>query len=482
MGFAVSGWPLARTVSRLGQLGVVSGVALAVVLARRLQLGDPGGELRHALAQFPFAPMADRVLRTYFVRGGKPVTTPFKLTPVPSLRPRPELVDLTVVANFVEVFLAKEGHQGLVGINYLEKVQLPTLPSIYGAMLAGVDYILMGAGIPRAIPRVLDLFAQGQPVSLSIDVQGALPGEQQISTFDPRDFCGGSARELKRPLFLGIVASATLAIALARKASGRVDGFVVEGPTAGGHNAPPRGPLQLTPQGEPLYGPRDLPELEKIRALSLPFWLAGGYGHPGKLADAIALGAAGIQVGTPFAFCEESGIEPALKRQALALSRLGRARVFTDPVVSPAGFPFKVAQLEQTLSNAVNYQARRRICDLGYLRHLYRKADGTIGYRCPAEPLESFLRKGGAAEQTLGRKCVCNGLATTVGLGQVRPGSLDELPLVTAGDDLAHLAQFLKPGQDSYSAADVLRQLMSQAGDDASRERISTEIAELIEI
>src|SRR5689334_22614605 len=62
MGVAISGWPLARAVSRLGQLGVVSGTALAVVLARRLQLGDADGELRQALAQFPFRGMAERVL------------------------------------------------------------------------------------------------------------------------------------------------------------------------------------------------------------------------------------------------------------------------------------------------------------------------------------------------------------------------------------------------------------------------------------
>ena len=37
MGVAVSGWHLASTVSRLGQLGVVSGTALAVVLARRIE-------------------------------------------------------------------------------------------------------------------------------------------------------------------------------------------------------------------------------------------------------------------------------------------------------------------------------------------------------------------------------------------------------------------------------------------------------------
>src|SRR5512140_455067 len=94
MGVAVSGWLLARAVSRLGQLGVVSGTALAVVLARRLQLGDPGGELRHALARFPFPPMVTRALANYFVPGGKSPGAPFKLTPMPALRPRRELVEL----------------------------------------------------------------------------------------------------------------------------------------------------------------------------------------------------------------------------------------------------------------------------------------------------------------------------------------------------------------------------------------------------
>lgn len=460
MGVAVSGWPMARAVSRLGQLGVVSGTALAVVLARRLQLGDPGGELRHALRQFPFPQIADRAFQKYFVPGGKSSHDPFKLTPVPSLRPRAELVELTVLSNFVEVFLAKDGHQGLVGINYLEKIQLPTLPSLYGAMLAGVDYILMGAGIPRSIPGALDLLACGRPAELAVDVECAAPGEKHAVRFDPQEFCGGAAPQLKRPLFLGIVASATLALALAKKASGRVDGFVVEGATAGGHNAPPRGPLQLTARGEPLYGPRDVPELDKIRALGLPFWLAGGYGHPGKLAEALQLGATGIQVGTPFAFCDESGILTEIKRRAIDLGRRGQASVFTDPIASPTGFPFKVAEMEDTLSNPARYQARRRVCDLGYLRHLYRRADGTVGYRCPGEPREHFVRKGGLAEQTVGRKCVCNALPATVGLGQLREQGSAELPLVTAGDDLTQLSEFLRPGCDTYSAADVLRTIL----------------------
>ena len=460
MGVAVSGWTLARAVSQAGQLGVVSGTALAVVLARRLQLGDPGGPLRRALQQFPVPAVAERVQAEFFVPGGKAPSAPFKPIVMPTMRPGPRFVDLTVVANFVEVFLAKEGHRGLVGINLLEKIQLPTLPSLFGAMLAGVDYVLMGAGIPRAIPGALDELAKGHPTHLKIDVEGALPGDDFHSTFDPQTFCGGLLPALKRPFFLGIVASATLAMTLAKKSSGHVDGFVVEGETAGGHNAPPRGPLQLTSEGEPLYGPRDVADLEKIRELGLPFWLAGSYGQPGKLAEAIGRGATGIQVGTAFAFCEESGIQPEYKQQAFQLSRAGAAHVFTDPVASPTGFPFKVVQMKGTMSEADEYAARTRICDLGYLRHPYRKADGSLGYRCAAEPVADFVKKGGTIEDTRGRKCICNGLPATVGLGQKRAESSDELPLLTAGNDVAQIVRYLRPGRDSYTAAEVIGYLL----------------------
>jgi NAD(P)H-dependent flavin oxidoreductase YrpB (nitropropane dioxygenase family) len=462
MGAGVSDWRLARAVSKNGQLGVVSGTALAAILVRRLQVGDPDGQMRHALEKFPVPGIAEQILADYFIPGGKPANVPFKLSPLPGLTPSPDFVALTVAANFVEVFLAKEGHAGLVGINFLEKLQFPTLASVFGAMLAGVDYVLMGAGIPRAIPGVLDRLARGEAVELKIDVEGALPGEEFHSTFDPAAFCGGQAPVLKRPNFLGIIASATLAMTLARKSSGQVNGFIVEGETAGGHNAPPRGPMQLNAQGEPIYGPRDVADLEKIRELGLPFWLAGSYGAVGKLAEALALGAAGIQVGTAFAFCEESGIRPDLKQQVFQLSREGRLRVFTDPLASPTGFPFKVVQLPGTLSDAKSLPPRERLCDLGYLRHAYRKSDGTIGYRCPAEPVEDYIRKGGTLEETQGRECVCNGLVGTIGLPQVNAENVYGLPLVTAGNEIANVARFLPPGRDSYTAAEVIRLLLGQ--------------------
>ncbi len=463
MGVAVSSWRLARAVSLRGQLGVVSGTAIDTVIARRLQMGDPGGHLRQAFDAFPVRELATRVWDRYFVQGGKAADAPFKSKPVATVEMSSALLDLVVISNFAEVFLAKAQHAGQVGINLLEKVQLPNLASLFGAMLARVDVVLMGAGIPRAIPAILDRFASGEPAEMKLDVADSLPGEQSFSRFDPRRYLGDAISNLKRPQFLAIVSSSTLAMTLARKSAGKVDGFVVEGASAGGHNAPPRGPLTLDANGEPVYGLRDSPDLEQIRALGLPFWLGGSYGDSFKLETAQALGAKGIQVGTAFAFCEESGLAPSLKESVLAASRDGRVKVFTDPYASPTGFPFKVLQMPGTASESDVFAARERICDLGYLRQCYRQPDGNVGYRCPGEPLDDFLRKGGAEAETHGRKCICNGLLSAIDYGQVRRSGEMEPSLLTAGDDAAQVHRFLRPGQTSYSADDVLDCLLGIA-------------------
>jgi nitronate monooxygenase len=462
MGAGVSDWRLARAVALTGQLGVVSGTALDAIMARRLQLGDPGGETRRALDHFPIPGVAQRILERYFEPGGKPERRPFKSKPLPSEAPSRAAEELIVASNFVEVWLAKEGHDAPIGINYLEKIQAPTLSSLYGAMLAGVSCVLMGAGIPRAIPGVLDQLARGEAVELALDVQGAGPADSYKIRFDPAEFWPEGPRALPRPEFYAIVSSATLAEILARKSSGRVDGFIVEGPTAGGHNAPPRGAMRLTSEGEPIYGDRDRADLNAIRAIGLPFWLAGLYARPERVAEAIALGAAGVQVGTAFAYCEESGLTASIKRQVLALSRAGEAHVHTDPVASPTGFPFKVLRMAGTRADPTAPERSGRICDLGYLRHAYKKPDGTIGWRCPAEPVEDFVAKGGKQEQTQGRMCVCNGLVANIGLAQVRDGGNEvELPLITSGDDVADVARFLKPGAQTYHAADIVENLLS---------------------
>jgi nitronate monooxygenase len=460
MGVAVSSWKLARAVAQRGQLGVVSGTGIDTVVARRLQCGDPDGQMRVAFDAFPIPEIAKRVWDRYFVRGGKPAGAPYKSKPIPSPKMPTALLDLIVVSNFVEVYLAKAQHAGQVGLNLLEKVQLPNLASLFGAMLAKVDVVLMGAGIPRSIPAILDRFSNGEPADMKLDVVGALPGDEFRTSFDPRRYLSSAMTALKRPDFFAIVSSSTLAMTLARKSTGKVNGFVVEGSTAGGHNAPPRGPMTLDANGAPVYGERDAPDLEQIRSLGLPFWLGGSYGRPGKLDEAIAKGAQGIQVGTAFAFCEESGLAPELKQSVLEASRDGRLKVFTDPYASPTGFPFKVLQMPGTMSDPDVMEQREKICDLAYLRQNYREADGSVGHRCAAEPLEDFLRKGGDLKETHGRKCVCNGLVAAVEYGQVRKNGAVEPALLTAGDDAAQVHRFLRPGRTSYSASDVIDSLL----------------------
>lgn len=460
MGAGVSGWLLARTVSRLGHLGVVSGTALDLVLARRLQCGDAGGHLRRALAQFPSTAAASRVLAQYYLPGGKPARRPFRAVPIFTASPTIAQQELAVIAGFAEVWLAKEGHPGVVGINFLEKIQLPLLSTLYGAMLAGVDYVLVGAGIPREIPGVLDQLARHEPVSIRLHVEGANTEDEYRLHFDPRLVLPEPRPAVRRPKFLAIVASSTLALTLAKKATGRVDGFVVEGPTAGGHNAPPRGEPQLNARGEPVYGEKDVVDLAKIRALGLPFWLAGSYGHPEQFQAARAMGAAGVQVGTAFAFCEESGMAPELKAAVLKRVQHGQADIFTDPLASSSGFPFKVVTVEGTLSESEVYARRPRLCDLGYLRHVYKRPDGSLGYRCPAEPVELYIKKGGAAGETVNRKCLCNGLMATIALAQRQRTGYLEPPLVTAGDDVKQLAHFLR-GKTSYTAQEVIQYLLT---------------------
>ena len=463
MGAGVSNWRLAQAVSRIGQLGIVSGTGLAEVVARRLQDGDPGGHTRRAFEHFPFPHMAQRILDAFFIPGGKPHDAPYRRLPMLDLEGRKEPMEFSIVGNFVEVFLAREGHSNPIGINYLEKIQLPHLPSIYGALLAGVSVIVMGAGIPLAIPGILTALTQHESAEYPIQIVG-MEGRNETCNmlFDPSQFMEDASLPdpLARPDFLPIVSSETLASIFLRKASGPIDGFIVEGNLAGGHNAPPRGKLNLNSNGEPIYGPRDEAKLSAFRDMGLPFWLAGSVGSAAGLQQALAEGASGVQVGTAFALCEESGLVPEVRHELIGKALAGKARIFTDPLASPTGFPFKVAELAGSLTDEAVYQQRRRLCDLSFLRQPYRREDGKIGYRCPAEPVAAYVAKGGQEEDTVGRKCLCNALIANVGMPQRLPDGTDEKCLITLGDDLSEIGRFCSSGNVEFSAADVVRVLL----------------------
>ncbi|NDJ79058.1 MAG: nitronate monooxygenase [Chloroflexi bacterium] len=463
MGVAISSWRLAKTVSEMGHLGVISGTGIGIVLIARLMQGDPDGEVRRALRHFPFPDAAQAVQDKYFVPDGIADDASYKRATMWTIDPPDDLNRLTIIANFVEVFLAKEGHNNPVGINLLEKVQLPNISSLYGAMLGGVDYVIMGAGIPLQIPGTLDRLAEHHPVSYRIDVEGTGPDDDFRIHLDPEALFPGITEKvgpLKRPQFLPIISSVVLAQALLKRSNGEINGFVVELPIAGGHNAPPRGPMQLNDKGEPVYGKKDDVDFERIKILGLPFWLAGGYGSPAMYQAARDAGAAGVQVGTAFAYSNESGLDPAVRAAVIQKVINEEAVVYTDPVISPTGYPFKVVQLDSTLSNPELYHARPRICDIGYLRTAYKQSDGTLGYRCPAEPVDAYVKKGGKVEDTVNRGCLCNNLGAAAGVPQRQKNGYVELPVITSGNDLPNIIQFLKPGQTSYSAVDVINHLL----------------------
>jgi NAD(P)H-dependent flavin oxidoreductase YrpB (nitropropane dioxygenase family) len=465
MGVAVSGWELARAVASTGELGVVSGTALDVVCSRRLQLGDPGGHMRRALAHFPIPDVARRVMREHYRHGGLPADAAFRTVPRFSLTPSRDLQELTVVAAFCEVWLAREGHDGPVGINLLRKIEIPVPWVLLGAMLAGVDYVLVGAGNPAEIPGILRALARGEDVTLPIRTQGLRSDDQPATVrCSPTELLGeGAAHGLALPAFLAIVASSDLARALAADPATRPAGFVVEGHTAGGHNAPPRGPRRTDDRGQPIYDERDTADLEALAAIGLPFWLAGSWGTPEGLSLARALGAQGVQVGTAFAYTAESGLEDSLKRSVLDQVLAGTIEVRADWRASPTGFPFRVVELPGTLSERQVAAARKPVCDLGALRTPFAKPDGQIDYRCPAEPLAMYQRKGGRAQNAEGRLCLCNGLMAAAGLGQRRPGGALEPALVTSGEDFSTVRALAARTEDGrpYPAADVIANLRS---------------------
>ena len=455
MGIGVSNWVLARAVSLLGQLGVVSGVVLDIVFARRLQDGDPGGHMRRALDHFPYPDMAERVYRRYFLSGGKSPEDPYKSVPVYTLKPRKELLELGIVAGFCEVLLAKQGHRNPVGINLMQKLDTSNLAILFGAMLAGVDVLIEGAGIPSQVPGILDKLSKGEPVFLRIDVHGASTMEEFGIHLDPSHF--GPIQQLKRPLFFPIVGSYVLAARLVKKRG--VDGLIVVRPISAGHSVPPRGELVLK-NGEPVYGPKDEANLDQIKGLNVPYLLAGGYGYPEKLKEARRLGAVGIQIGTPFAFCEEAGFTPEIKSQVFELALSGDLRSFMDPTASPTGFPFKLGQIPGTLSESSVYENRERRCDLGYLRQLFMRQDGKIIYRCPAEPEGIYVQKGGELEDTIGRRCLCNALLANVGVPQVREDGYVEPTAVTLGKELGVIRTLVQDYGPEYTAANVVAYML----------------------
>jgi NAD(P)H-dependent flavin oxidoreductase YrpB (nitropropane dioxygenase family) len=456
-------------------LGITSGTAAANLLARRLQHGDTGVRLAlDALAAL--APSLRSELNAlhsaYFIPGGKAASVPYKPVRAFGLEAPRWLQLLTIAANFTTVWECKQGHDNPVGINYLQKIELSQLPALYGAMLAGVDYVCAGAGNPAAFPGHLRGLARGEPVEQTVHVARA--AKPHTIRFDPQDFGAKEMPEIRRPRFIAIVSTCEQAAQLAGSDATRPFGFVFEGPSAGGHNAPPAD-YQRILGVPPKWGAKDELDLPRLADLREPFWLAGAYGNAEGLRRALDVGAAGVQFGTILAFSNESGMSPALRLRALERIWHKDLEVVTEALMSPTGFPFKVVQLPGSLSEESVRSGRERVacCDLGHLvtpveiKRRVTRPDGAVEEvvevqtLCPAEPVEAFTRKGGVMMRRKGTICLCNGLMSTAGYPGIR-GDYVEPPVVTAGDasvkDVRDLQVQVR--RLTYSAAEAIARVL----------------------
>lgn len=498
MGVYVSNWRLANAVAmeRPGvTAGTVSGTALDVVYVRLLQLGDPGGHVRRALSALDVTFGTDigrKVCERYFVNGGKMPTALFKSAPAQTPRSRSGMttfpmplgncvpvrfelgedsVELLVCTAFAEVWLAKQGHSGPIFINFLNKIELPLIYAMYGAMLAGVDGVVVGAGNPEGLPAICSLLAKHEEVTRSVSVLYREAGEEFATSFDPRQIADGrfARTPLKRPAFLAIVSLQDLVKALTESENEPPDGFIIEHHTAGGHNASPIGPSHRNAFGQPIYGEEDEPDLDAIRKVGMPFWLAGGYDSHEKLKEALAAGATGVQAGSIFALAEESGMRPDYRSAILNEIKKGTAdaSLVRTTCFSPTGFPFKVVQLRETLSQPEVFKTRQRVCDIGLLQQLGFSKPNEAGLRklfqrCPAGPIENYTKERGLESNTEERRCLCNALLSCAGLGQARGQAerREEPAIVTLGNHIDGIRRLSRHGQAKYWARDVVADIL----------------------
>lgn len=408
--------------------GSLSGTALADFYARVLQLGDPGGRAREAFDAFKekvpaLAEEVEALFAKYFVPGGKAPDAQYKGLPIGGMEPPREVQVMTIASTFAHIWRAKRAAPGRpIGVNFLRKIERVLLYGLYGAVLADADWVVMGAGDPSAIPGLLTLMAKHEPAELPIQVATVPLGQYKIR-LEPRAFVGESFPESKRPAFIAIVSSHLQAEGLAAKPETRPDAFVVEGPEAGGHNAPPRA-KKKDERGNYVYGEEDIADIDAVAALGIPFFVAGGHGHPVP-AD---IEHPKRQVGTLFALSSESGMEPELRKRALDLIWKNKMEVVASADASPSTFPFKLALVPGTVGDPSVYQERSRVCNLGHLRGQRPKDGKPIGL-CPADKPEIFKRSGGPMWRTQNAMCLCNGLMAACGLGQP-----NEPPLLTLGD------------------------------------------------
>lgn len=274
-------------------------------------------------------------------------------------------------AAFAEVSQAK-AKGGVAGINIMVALIQDYEDSVKGAIDAGADVIISGAGLPLSLPAIQK------------------PGETGL---------------------IPIVSSARALEIICKKwerLGYRPDAVVLEGPLAGGHLG-----FKLEEIGiESNRLENLLPPVKEMAGKfgGFPVIVAGGIYTHDDIVRFLKRGADGVQMGTRFLVAKECSATDAYKQ---AVIDAGKEDILAaQSPGSPCGLPFMVIKKSGMFQSALE-QKRKPRCDKGYVLRPDREGKFT---QCRAR-----LDDGGAF-------CICNGLLSSAGYN---PDQED--PLYTVG-------------------------------------------------
>ncbi len=328
MGVGVSLHPLAQAVAREGGLGIISSACLDRLVSKRT---------------------------------GKKVNT--------------------YEAAYEEVSLSKK-ESGFAGINIMAALVRDYSDSVKGALDAGADAIISGAGLPLGLPAI-------QP---------------------PKDTA-----------LIPIVSSARALDIICKKWEKlryRPDAVVLEGPLAGGHLGFRIDQVEL----EANRLENLLPPVKEMamKCGDFPVIVAGGIYTHADIVKFMSMGADGVQMGTRFLATEESSATPAYK-EAVVLAKDEDIVVAHRPG-SPCGLPFRVIKQSPMYVSALQ-RLRKPKCDKGYV--LMKDSEGKYSV-CPAK------------ESNENHFCICNGLLSSSGYN-----SNEEEALYTVGTNASRVDKII---------------------------------------
>ncbi len=261
-------------------------------------------------------------------------------------------------AAYEEVSLSKSAG-GFAGINIMCALVKDYEASVRGALDAGADAIISGAGLPMSLPAI-------QPA--------------------------------KDTALIPIVSSPRALELICKKwerLGARPDAIVLEGPLAGGHLGFKMDQVDL----ESNILENLLPPVKDMAKKygDFPIIVAGGIYTHQDITRFLKMGADGVQMGTRFLATEESSASAAYK-QAVLRAKKEDIVVAHDPG-SPCGLPFRVIKQSPMYVSALQ-KLRKPKCDKGYV--LLKDAEGKFS-KCPAK------------ESNEHHFCICNGLLSSAG-------------------------------------------------------------------